>query len=233
MTIQEDFRILTQTHPVTVIDPDTGGISYQDEPALLDELRDAVFGGKDATRQMSGFRAKLPISAGAFDLYEMIDTEITTAWAQLHPERVPGVDKLERLLAQVVSVAQPDQHIVITVAEQRIDNPGTKHEHWWVDHKPVTYTLDDLMKRWVRLIREYFTPPRTAEIQAPCLQCDEEWAWKRVDGENVRYRVLVFIRNEAGDSLEARCLACGASWRRDQFRFLLEALQDRHAETVT
>lgn len=232
MSIQDDFLTLTQPHPVMWEDPETGAMETREEQGLITQLHDAVFGGMESTGGMSGFKAKLPISAGALDLYEQIDQEIAETWGWLFPDQIPGVVKLERLLSQVAAVATPDDQVTITEATQRIDHPGTRYEHWWVERTPKTFTVAKLFQRWVQQIRDFFDPPRTAEIQAPCLQCDEEWAWKNVSGENVKYRVLVFIRNENGDSIEARCLSCGASWRRDQFQFLLEALQEqakRHA----
>jgi len=218
------FTRLTQTWVQHDTDPETGTVVAHDMPPLLAELREAVFGGMEKTGGTSGFKARLPISDGAHDLYEQIDHEITETWCHLFPNHVPGIETPEQLLAQVVAIAADDEQATITVTEQHIDHPGTLNEHWWVERRLEPFTILHLLRRWVHLINSFFNPERTREIAAPCIQCGKEWEWKLVDGESRRTRVFVFIQDDHGTTTEARCLACGVSWRPDRFAFLAASL---------
>lgn len=224
LSVQECFDRLTKTWSNIEMDPETGALVSHEMPPLLLELREAVFGGMESTGGGRGFRPVLPISDGALDLYESIDQEIAEAWRCAFPGQIPNADTPERLLSQIVAVGRPDEIVSITIKTQRVDHPDTRDEHWWVEEAPVEYTLEALMRRWVQQITEFFNPPRTAEIQAPCIQCGEEWAWRNKDGEDRPYRVFVFIRDSHGNTREARCLMCGASWGPDKFQFLAAAL---------
>lgn len=225
LSVQDCFERLAQTWTAYEADPETGALVAREAPALLLELRGAVFGGMESTGGTSGFRARLPISDGALDLYEAIDQEIAEAWAHAFPGQVPTVDTPERLLSQLVAVTKPDEVVSVLVAEQRVDHAGTRFEHWWVERKPVEYTVAALMRRWVKQITEFFDPPRTREITGPCIQCDTEWDWKVVDGERQAFRVFVFVEDAGGTTREARCLACGASWGPAFFRYIAAHLQ--------
>lgn len=227
MSVQDCFGKLTGDWTEMETDPDTGAVVSHERAALLLELREAVFGGMESTGGGNGFRPVLPISDGALDLYEAIDQEITEAWAHAFPGQIPNVDTPERLLSQLVAVASPDELVTITVATQRVDNRGERDEHWWVERVPVQYSVEALMRRWVKQITEFFNPPRTREIQAPCIQCGEEWAWKNVAGEDRPYRVFVFVQDSHGNTLEARCRACEMSWGRDKLLFLAAAIGAR------
>ena len=231
LSVRECFDRLTKTWSNIEMDPETGALVSHEMPALLLELREAVFGGMESTGGGRGFRPRLPISDGALDLYEAIDQEISEAWASAFPGQIPNADTPERLLSQVVAVSQPDEVVSITVATQQVDNRGERAEHWWVERTPVEYTVEALLRRWVKQITEFFDPPRTAEIKAPCIQCGEEWAWKNTDGEYRPYRVFVFVRDSHGNTKEARCLLCGASWGPDKFRLLAVALAAGNTES--
>lgn len=214
------FLKLTQPWTDYGWDEETGRIAAKSMPALIPELREAVFGGMEATGGQAGFNARLPIAAGALDLYEAIDMEIAEAWACVFPNQIPNADTPERLLSQIVAAASPETSVTITVSTQRVDNRGTRDEHWWVERRPAEFTIITLMNRWCRQILEFFDPPRVAAIDHECLSCGEMWAHKTVDDEQVRYKVFVFIRDTHGNSTEARCLACGTSWGRDLFGWI-------------
>ena len=224
ITAQDAFERLTSSWEQETTDPETGATVMQDMPPLLNELREAVFGGMEKTGGSAGFEARMPISSGALDLYETIDMEIAETWACLFPGQIPNADRTERLLSQIVAVASPDEQVTITVSVQRVDNPGTRQEHWWVERTTQTHTVHKLMLKWLHQIGSFFNPLRTREIKAPCVQCGEEWVTKQVDGETKPHRVFVFVQDDLGNTLEARCLSCGLSWRRDQFEFLAAAL---------
>lgn len=220
MEVQDLYDALTDGYGWTVIDPLAYAPVSKHVPPLLYTLREAVFGGMEHTGGAPGFAARMPISPGALDLYETIDAEISEAWAAVFPNQIPGIESPEQLLAQLVAATNPDRMVMITVATQRVDHRGTRHEHWWVERTATVFTVAALLKRWVRQIAEFFDPPRTADIEHPCLSCGEMWAWKTISGEDVPYKVFVFIRDTHGNSLEARCLSCGVSWGRDKFMWI-------------
>lgn len=217
---QELFEALTDGHEWSFLDPLGDTPESRHTPALLPLLRESVFGGMERSGGSPGFTSRLPIAAGALDLYETIDLEIAEAWACVFPGQIPSIDSPERLLSQLVAVSKPDELVSITVSTQRIDHQGTRFEHWWVERTTQETTVGALLKRWVRQIAELFDPPRTADIQHPCIACGEMWAWKYVSGEPVPYKVFVFIRDSHGNSREARCLNCHTSWGRDSFMWI-------------
>lgn len=220
MSVPDLFDALTDGYEWAFTDPLANSPTDRHTPALLPTLRDAVFGGMERTGGTGGFSSRLPISAGALDLYEAIDQEIAEAWAAAFPGQIPTADTPERLLSQLVAVASPEEVVSVMVTEQRVSDRGTHEERWWVERVPTEFTMAALLRRWVRQIAEFFDPPRTADIDHPCIACGEMWAWKRVAGEDIPYRVFVFIRDSHGNSVEARCTACGTSWGRDMFMWI-------------
>lgn len=224
LTMQDLYARLSLGWTETAFDPETWEKIDREAGALLPELREAVFGGMEHTGGSGGFGARMPISDGALDLYEAIDQEISESWAHLHPGQIPNADTPERLLSQVVALAQPGTVVSITTSVQRVDHQGTSDEHWWVERVAREFEIVTLMRRWVRQIIEFFNPIRTREIQAPCVQCGEEWAWKTTAGEHHPYRVFVFVQDDHGNTLEARCLTCGLSWGPAKFAALAAAL---------
>ncbi|MEV8336988.1 hypothetical protein [Leucobacter sp. NPDC077196] len=229
LDVHECFERLTKPWTLHAPDSETGHIVARLMPALLPELRDAVFGGMESTGGSASFGARLPISDGALDLYETIDQQIAEAWASAFPGQVPTVDVPERLLSQVVAVAKQDELVTVLVAEQRVEHGGERDEHWWVERKPVEFTLVALLRRWVRQVMEFFNPPRTREIAAPCIQCGVEWAARTSGGEHVPYRVFVFVQDADRCSCEIRCFACGGSWGPGLFQFVAASLGESTA----
>lgn len=213
---------LTKAHKKTVYTDE--GTEIHDRPALLDQLRDAVFGGMERTGG-SSTKAKLPISEAAHDLYTLIDTQITEAWAA-HTGQVPGVDRPELLANQWAAGVRADAIVIVTTPEQ-IDV--------WDDEKGRLvprvirirheYLPDTLAARWVDLIEDFFNPERTAGIKAPCLQCGASKVPRRRDGETTMSDAMVFRRDrDTGRTIDARCLNCGAVWPPSQFEFLAKAI---------
>lgn len=226
LEVHDCFERLTKPWTLHVADGETGRIVARQMPALLPELREAVFGGMESTGGSASFGARLPISDGALDLYQTIDQQIAEAWRSAFPGQVPTMDVPERLLSQVVAVAKQHEVITVLIAEQRVDHRGERDEHWWVERQPVDFTLVELLRRWVRQVMEFFNPPRTREIASPCIQCGVEWAARTLGGEHVPYRVFVFVQDADGCSKEIRCFACGASWGPGLFQFIAASLRE-------
>lgn len=195
-----DVETLTREHKVAVTTDE--GIEFHSVPSLLSQLRDAVFGGMEATGG-SSMKASLPISEAALDLYMVIDREISEVWVGAF-QRVPGKENPEALLSQWAAWAEPDTAVTAG---------------------PRDWYASDLVTKWETQIRDFFDPPRTAEINAPCPTCDERYIYTISAGEEVRSSALVFDRSrETGETLDARCLACEAVWLPTQF--------DRLATTI-
>lgn len=191
-----DVETLTREHKVAVTTDE--GIEFHSVPSLLSQLRDAVFGGMEATGG-SSMKASLPISEAALDLYMVIDREISEAWVGAF-QRVPGKEKPEVLLAQWASWADPDTAVTAG---------------------PRDWYASDLVNKWETQIREFFDPPRTAEINVPCPSCEEQYVYGVSAGEEVRSAALRFNRSrDTGQTLDARCLACGMVWLPSQFERL-------------
>lgn len=219
MTLMDSIEILTREHK-TVAHTDEG-IEFHTQPALLHSLREAIFGGMEGTGGGSAFGSKEPISPAALDLYQLIDRQITEAWSQAHDHAIPGTDKPETLAALWAAKVQADQLVTVTHPEQ-----NERDGHLFVVHVRAEYQADQLAARWVNQIKEFFDPPKHAEITEPCPRCEERWVHRTKDGQQVRSSALTFIRDrKTGETLSADCLACGASWAPRQFDWLSKALE--------
>jgi len=183
-------------------------------PALLPALRDAIFGGMEKTGG-SSFGSRMPIDTGAADLFQQIDEEIAEAWGQAFPNQIPTTERTEALLSAFYAVTRANptgELITITVKTQKVANLDTLDETWWVETSKEQHTPQSLMKRWMKLILDFFEPPRRREIMHPCVECGKEWLWKHENGETKPYRVFVFEHDMHGNTIRACCLVCGASW---------------------
>lgn len=226
-TPQELFAALTTGWESTAPHPVTGERVVIH--ALLPALHEAIFGGMESTGGAAGFSPKMPIDSGALDLYQAIEQEIAEAWAGAFPNQIPGIESVEQLLTQFFAVTQraPEAELVtIMRSVQRVDNPGTISEHWWVERLPTEYTPLALLRRWVAQVQGFFDPPSHREIMAPCVTCGDEWAWRHSGGEDKPYRVFVFEQDDRGNTLGARCLACDSRWGLGQMRELATRIAD-------
>lgn len=196
-----DVEQLVHDHKKAVNTVD--GIEFHSVPSLLSQLRDAVFGGSVSDGAGGGAKSKLPIQAAALDLYMLVDRQITEAWVAAFAS-VPNADRPEALLAEWAAWASPETLVVVAGRD---------------------VYADAAVSGWVQAIESYFSPPRLAEISAPCLSCGERWVHRSVDGETVRSSALSFRRDrDTGETLDARCGACEMVWLPSQFRYLAEQL---------
>ena len=213
---------LTQTHKKTVYTVD--GFEIHDRPALLDQLKDAVFGGMERTGGV-GSKVKLPVSEAAVDLHELIDQQIAEAWAAA-TGKIPGVMTPKQMLTEWARVVRPESVVVVTHPEQ--------YEKWdeqkarmvpFVIRAREEFLPDALAQHWVTMIEDFLNPERTAGIKAPCIHCGATKVPRRKDGETVISDALVFRRDRDTDrTLDARCLNCGTVWPPTQFEFLARAI---------
>ncbi|WP_336630019.1 MULTISPECIES: DUF7341 domain-containing protein [unclassified Microbacterium] len=189
-----DVETLTRDHQVAVTTDE--GIEFHSVPSLISQLRDAVFGGMESTGGSSSMQARLPISEAALDLYMQVDREIAEVWVQAF-KRVPGRDKAEAMLTEWAAWAEPET--IVTAG-------------------PRDWYAKDVVAKWETQIRDFFDPPRLADIKGPCPNCGERYVYSISAGEEVRGTALRFHRSRmTGETLDARCLACGAVWSPAQF----------------
>lgn len=200
------------------------GIEIHQRAGLLEQLRDAVFGGMEKTGG-SGTKAKLPMSDAAVDLYDLIDRQISEAWASVNG-RPPSVERPEQLVTEWAAVTREDVIVVVTHTEQ--------YERWdeakgrnvpYVIRAREEFSPQNLVGHWIALIEDFLNPERTAGIKAPCIQCGASKVARRKDGESVTTDAMVFRRDrDTGRTLDARCLNCGAMWVPSQFEFLAASI---------
>lgn len=217
-----DVEQLVHVHKKTIETVD--GFEVHDRIPLLEQLRDAVFGGMEKTGG-SGSKARLPISDAAVDLYTLIDRQITEAWAAWSG-RVPGMARAESLLTEWSAGVREDTTVVVTRPEQ--------HNRWndeknrmtpTVIHVREEYTPAALVARWVALIDDFLNPEKTVGIKASCIQCGASKVPRTRDGETIMSDALVFRRDRNTEqTLDARCLNCGVVWLPSQLEHLAEAI---------
>lgn len=197
-----DVEVLVQDHKRAIHTVD--GIEFHTVPSLISQLRDAIHGGSATDGASAGGKAKLPFQAAAFDLYRVVEEEITELWAGLF-RKVPPMVHPETLLLEWAGRVNPDTPVTVRARD------------WWADG-----IVEVLVKR----IEEYLNPPRLAPIDLPCPSCGERFQERTVDGERVKAAVLYFRRDrDTGDTSDAHCEVCGVVWHPHQFMFFLTALK--------
>lgn len=208
---------LTRQHRVAVTTDN--GVVFATEDGLLQQLREAVFGDSGKNGGTAN-KSKLPMNAPALDLLTLIDRQIAEVWSAV-TGKAPGVDRSETLLVEWANAVRAET--LVTISSPELVNES-------VIWARAEHTPQGLMERWEQQILDLFDPPRTAEILAACISCGEREVWKTKDGESVKQSALVFVRDRmTGDSTEARCLVCAASWSPDQFMYLAEAIRENEA----
>lgn len=216
-----DHLVNPHTRTIDTVD----GFESHEQPGLLAQLRDAVFGGMEKTGGSAGSKAKLPLSEAAADLHDLIDRQIAEAWAATF-HRSPGMSTTAQLVTQWAAAVAGAVPVVVTHPEQHDKwDPAKGREVPFVVRAREEYLPLELARHWVTLIEDFLNPESTAGIKAPCLQCGASKVSRRKDGEAVLTDAMVFRRDrDTGRTLDARCLNCGVIWLPSQFEFLAEAL---------
>lgn len=215
---------LTREHLVHVHTDE--GSKFVTTDGLLTQLRAEVIGSSDSGA-VSGNKMRLPFNAPAVDLYQLIDRQVAEVWAAAF-NRVPNSDRTERLLAEWAAFVDADMIVTYSTPET-ITHPDStfgwpRDEVLWNPHETKAIYL---LARWVRSIEDLFDPPRVADIMAACILCGAREVHRPQDGAVVRQAALQFVRDRvSGDSTEARCLSCGASWLPSQFKYLAEKIAE-------
>jgi hypothetical protein len=226
-TFQQLLEKLTAEHfmPVTR----ESGNTLMAQKGLLQQLREAVFSGMENTGGGASFGSKPPIDAAATDLLTEITNQATEALASVSNMPTPygHAEAYVRLWA-----GQTRDDFVVTVSTRMpVENP--------TEGKPAVFdqltqlTSYELLARWVERIEDFFNPPSSREIQAPCPHCNNRYVYRQKDGQQVRSAALNFHRSrETGETVEARCSACGVAWTPDLFEHLAVVLGGKTSDQV-
>ena len=211
-TFSHLIELLTADTP-TFVRRDVG-LELHTKQGLLQQLREAIFGGMEGGGSSAGYGSRPPIDSSAVDLLDEITKQATQALAQVSKMPTPygHAEAYVRLWAgqagdsqmfTVTATATTDAGVIF---EERFEMPAYQ-----------------LAQRWVDRVEGFFNPPVTAEVCAPCPrpECGERYVSRVKDGVEIRSAALTMSRDRAtGTTLGARCSACGVSWARED----LEAL---------
>lgn len=184
------------------------GMELHQKQGLLQQLREAIFGGMEGGGSSAGYGSRPPIDASAVDLLEEITRQATQALASVSPTPTPfgHAEDYVRLWA-----GQADETQLFTVTAPATGDNGV------IFDERFEMTGYALAKKWVDRIERFFNPPVTAEICAPCPKpdCGARYVYRVKDGEHTQSAAVTMLRDrETGETLEARCGGCGASWGR-------------------
>lgn len=194
------------------------------ENGLLDQLRQAVFGGMENGGSGSAFGSKPPIDAAALDLLEEITVQATEALAQVDPRPTP-YGQAEKYVALFAAAVEESAVIVVTALDTLADDVKTAHGVPRVYRRKVEATALNHVRRWVAQIEAFFNPPSLGEIIAPCPNCEVEFTWKTVDGQAIPSRVFNFHRDRVtGETYAAKCSHCGQEYGPVMFERLARVL---------
>lgn len=172
---------------------------------LLIQLRDAVVGGISKHAGSSLGSERIPLDAGALELFDQISVTVN-GW--------------------YLAVPVPRRHMVITdrlrawyVHHANLIRAGRVSEE--VDRE-ATRTLVS----WMDQIRAQFDPPIILELlhRCPMDSCGQQWALNPSTGDRIVALVVEYreVGAETLDQAVGRCRACGSEWRG---RFALRSLR--------
>lgn len=179
---------------------------------LLEQLREAMFGGMEGTGGSSSFGSKPPIDTGALDLLNEITEQATVVLAAVTGRPTP-FGHAEDYVKEWAENTTEDKSFVVT-------SPATS-EVGEIFNERFEYTAYNLAKRWVQRVDDFFDPPRTREVKAPCPACSTRYVFRMKDGEVIQSPALnIRIDRETGVSIDARCSHCGSEWPRAKFELL-------------
>lgn len=188
------------------------GLKLVTSNGLLEQLREAVFGGASGGGGAQG-KAKLPLEAAALDILEEIDKQAAEALAQVDPRPTPygHTEAYVRLWSALVDEDTP---VTVTVRET-VPESVEMGDHPRVFSAKVETTARALLAGWVARVEGYFSPPMQTPIPASCPvdECGQRYVHRMADGVSIRSDALsVQFDRETRRPLGASCAACGARW---------------------
>lgn len=215
-TFNQMVEMLTTEHPGFVKTDD--GMVLKKQPALLVQLRQAVYSGMEGTGGTSSFGSKPPIDAGAVDILDEITRQAAEALATVDSRPTP-YGHAEAYVALWAAATQEDAHLVVTKRATSLTDPPVAFD------ERIDTTAFGLLAMWVHRITGFFSPPVIREIKEPCPQCGIRYLDVVKDGQQIQTSAFNFLCDrETQETLEARCNHCGATWSRAEFAFLAVAI---------
>lgn len=190
------------------------GVELHEKQGLLQQLREAIFGGMEGNGGTSGYGSRPPLDPAAVDLLEEITKQASQA------------------LAAVSNLPTPyghAEHYVRLWAGQAFENgpyvvtAKTTTETGIIFEERFQLTGYALARKWVDRVEAFFNPPVTAEVTAPCprTECSARYVYRVKDGVEIQSAALNMTRDRmTGDTIDARCSACGTVWARDELERL-------------
>lgn len=219
-TFHDIVKQLTTLHAGPV-ERDTGTVML-DQDGLLQQLREAVFGGMGGSGGAQ-FGSKPPIDTVARDLLDEITTQATEALASVSHLPTP-YGHAEDYVSSWASQTSEHKMISITIKVLMESDPRFPKQALVVP-ETVETTGWLLVSSWRDRIEDYFNPASTREIKASCPVCSERWVHRRVEGSYVQASALNFVRDRKTQrTVEAKCSACARTWLPFQFDWLATAI---------
>lgn len=190
--LSDNVHRLTKPH-TTRVETDEG-FKVATLPPLIDQLRAAKTPSGGAGHGGAPTKQRLPIDAGAFDLFEEIEAEAkqllaACSLARAKPRALEDVIVRYRAAIQGFGAAEVGNAAVVT-------------------------------ERWISRIEDALTPPpQRRPMQQPCPSCGELWDCMVPER---RWALTAWTQGPM-TAWEVYCSACGAEWLGQDISFLLRA----------
>ena len=221
MTFNDLIAQLTTEHPV-MVETDNGS-AFPMAPALLVQLREAVFGGMESGGG-SSFGSKLPMDAAAVDLLTEITNQAAEVLAFVSHQPTPYGHAESYVALWAAQTLESTPYVVTSRATP--DEPDEYGRRLTYDQRHE-YTAHQLAQHWVNRIRDFFNPPKMRDIPNACPveECGARFIHRNVDGEMKQSAALrISIDRGTGRSIEAKCGVCGKTWEPEEFLRLAATL---------
>lgn len=166
-------------------------------PALLTQLRAAVFGDVGGTKQGASSGAPIPLNVGAFQLWEDLTGQIAAQFngaTDMRPSPSPAVNLLGWWAA-------------FSAAAYRTDRIPSSDELPLLAREVASERLEG----WAKRIRDHFVAPIVKELVFECPACGA----RRVtvgEGETAVERFALEVTIPKTEDLFVTCLKCHTQW---------------------
>lgn len=167
-------------------------------PSLLSELRDAVSGSSSGDSGGGASKQRILVNATALDLLNQIDSEIRSAYSGRYGQGAPTLETCIELIGKGAHPADWDAWFTA-----KFD---------WCKVQIETMLRPKKMRRLDNVMCPSCLQSKHGEDRATCLYLD------CYEGEHKTLR--------HASEWEVHCVACEASWTRDQMSWLLVALSE-------
>lgn len=88
-------------------------------------------------------------------------------------------------------------------------------QRWSPDQIEHVAAMTHEVWRWVREAKKYLDGESELEYKAACPECDEQYVWRRLDGEDVKVPTITITTSVV------RCKWCGSEWEPEWFARLV------------